>query len=437
VTMLYCFGRRARGLSILLALPILSAQRTNGASIGTPAHPTAEPAVEGRALWVNRFEYNSAAQIVEIIDKAASANFNVVYFQVRGQGDAYYRSALEPCAIRICGRLGNGDPPYDPLEIAVREAHARGVELHAWLNALPGWASPTANNAAFCSLLTESSRGSPRHILLTHPDWVMTLRDGTPMDCYTSQDVEYAYVSPGIPAARAHLAAVAADVVRRYGVDGVHLDRIRYPGPAWSHDAPSVTAFKRQTGREPARGSDPEWDRFRREQISAVVKNVFDSITAVRPTIVLSAAVWPIHDRMTFGWPSSSGVGQFYQDARAWAAGGFVDVLSPMAYFPINERYCSYAFPGGRTNPDWACLLDDHQAGLRSTGAQLYMGLSAELGADEVARQVRIGREKGVHGFALYSYGPANEDGLFEALRRSVFQSKAQIPPTTRQGPLQ
>jgi len=401
---------------------------------GRAAHAAVlpEPAVEGRAIWVNRFEYNSPQDIVGILDRVASANFNVVYFQVRGQGDAYYRSAIEPCAIRLCGRLGNGTLPYDPLEIAIREGHARGLQIHAWINAFPAWASPTANNAAFCALLVESRPGSPRHMLLAHPEWVMTTRDGTPMDCYTSQEPEYAYVSPGIPAVRAHLARVAADIARRYAVDGIHLDRVRYPGAAWSYDEPSLAAFRARHGRLPAAGSDPEWSRFRRQQVDAAVKAVFDSITAVRRDVALSAAVWPIHDRSKFGWPSSSAVSQFFQDARAWAGGGYVDVLAPMAYFAINEEYCSYALPTGRSNPDWACLLDDHQTALRATGTQLYMGLWADLGPEELARQIRLGREKRVHGFALYSYGPAAAAGLLEALRGTVFTAPAAVPPPPR-----
>ncbi|HEV3485145.1 MAG TPA: family 10 glycosylhydrolase, partial [Vicinamibacterales bacterium] len=284
---------------------MLTAPCSDGGIAAAAAPFGGEPRAEGRAIWVNRFEYSSAADIERIIAQAASANFNVVYFQVRGQGDAYYRSNLEPCAIRLCGTLGNGTPPFDPLEIAIREAHARGIQLHAWLNALTGWASPRANNTAYCALLVESRPGSPRHMLLAHPEWVMTARDGTPMDCYTSQEPEYAYVSPGIAAVRSHLARVAADVVRRYPVDGVHLDRIRYPGPAWSYDEPSLAAFRARYGRTPSGGADPDWNRFRKEQIDATVRAVFDSVTAVRPAVSLSAAVWPIHDRATFGWPSS------------------------------------------------------------------------------------------------------------------------------------
>jgi uncharacterized lipoprotein YddW (UPF0748 family) len=428
VTVLYHFGRRARGLALAIALPVLAAPCVRDAA-PTRSLPAQEPRVEGRALWVNRFEYNSPSDIATIIANAASANFNVIYFQVRGQGDAYYRSDLEPCAIRLCGALGNGYPPYDPLDIAVREAHTRGIQLHAWLNALTGWASPKVNNAAFCSLLVESKAGSPRHMLLAHPEWVMTTRDGTPMDCYTSQEPEYAYVSPGIAGVRNHLARVAADVVRRYGVDGIHLDRIRYPGPAWSYDDPSLSVFRARHGRHPASRSDADWARFRREQINATVRAVFDSITAVRRGVLLSAAVWPIYDRRAFGWPSSSGVSDFYQDTRAWTAGGYLDVAAPMAYFRINDEYCSYTSSGDSTNPDWACLVDDWGRALRASGRQLYMGVSAELGAEEAVRQMQLGREKGVDGFAVYSYGTAERAGLFTALAASVFTSAAAVPP--------
>jgi uncharacterized lipoprotein YddW (UPF0748 family) len=434
VTVLYRFGRCARNTALALAIAFFGARCTNGATLGAPsAGVVAEPLIEGRALWVSRFEYNSPADVAEIMAKAASANFNIVYFQVRGQGDAYYHSDLEPCAIRICGKLGNGTPPWDPLEIAIREAHARGLQLHAWLNALTGWASPKANNAAFCALLVESRPGSPRHMLLAHPEWVMTARDGTPMDCYTSQEPEYAYVSPGIREVRIHLARVAADVARRYAVDGIHLDRIRYAGPAWSYDEPSLVAFRALHGRAPASGSDPEWARFRREQIDSTVKAVYDSAKAARPGVVVSAAVWPIHDRATFGWPSSSAVSQFFQDARAWAVGGYVDVVAPMTYFAVNEWYCSYDLPSGRTNPDWACLVDDHRAAFERTSAQLYVGLWADLGAAELARQIRLGREKGVQGFALYSYSAAEKAGLFSALAATVFRSGAEVPaPSAR-----
>ena len=99
---------------------------------------------EARALWVTRFDYDSEAKIARIMEIAAAAHFNIIYFQARAASDAYYRSSIEPCAAILCGKLG-GTPSYDPLEVAVREGHKRGLQVHAYLNALTGrWWGPNS-----------------------------------------------------------------------------------------------------------------------------------------------------------------------------------------------------------------------------------------------------------------------------------------------------
>jgi uncharacterized lipoprotein YddW (UPF0748 family) len=384
--------------------------------------------VEARALWVNRFEYMTGqgptadqAKIRHILERARSANFNLVYFQVRGMGDAYYKSALEPCAITLCGKLGNGQPTtWDPLEFAVTEAHARGLQLHAWLNALSAFASPVNNNAAFCTHLAPSAAGSPQHMLIAHPEWAMVNASGVRQSCENSTAVEYVYVSPAIPAVRTHLARVAADVARRYAVDGIHLDRIRYPGTAWSHDTTSLRLF----GRDPA--ADPAgWEQFRRERVNLAVKETHDSIRAATPRkVVLSAAVWGIYDPRKWGWPSSSGIAQFYQDPRAWAQGGYLDVSVPMTYFSISPTKCSYV----TNSPDWACLLDDHLQGYRASGRHVYIGIGANRPLAEIERQVLLGRQEGVKGFALYAYTALENASAWTALASGVFREKAEIP---------
>jgi len=366
--------------------------------------------VEGRALWVSRFEYDSPQKIAEVMAKARSANFNVVYFQVRGAGDAYYRSSLEPCAAALCGRLGGSTLPYDPLDVAVREAHARGLELHAWINALAG---RTSGSAASCATLVESAAGQPRHMLLANPGWAMRDAAGVAQPCPNGE--EYVYVSPGIPAVRTHLARVAADIARRYAVDGIHLDRIRYPGTAWSHDSASLAGF----GRSPA--SDAAgWAQYRRDQVGLAVRETRDSVRAARPTAELSAAVWGIH-RDLWGWNSSNGFGQYLQDPRAWAAGGYLDVAVPMTYYATHATRCGFA--------DWACLLDDHLAGIQTaTGTPVFIGIAANRGAAEVTAQIRLGRARGVKGFALYSYGAFDAAGLWSVLAADVFAQAAAVP---------
>jgi uncharacterized lipoprotein YddW (UPF0748 family) len=312
-------------------------------------------------------------------------------------------------------------PTWDPLEVAVREAHARGLQLHAWLNALSGWESTRASD---CGGLVPSVPGQPNHELIDHPEWAMHTSRGTPQTCPNGPDVEYIYLSPGNPGVRTHLARVAADVVRRYGVDGVHLDRIRYPGKDYGWDRASLAAF----GRDPA--ADPAgWARFRRELVSRLVREVHDSIRAVR-AVPLSAAVWPIYDRERFGWPSSSGVAQFFQDTWGWAGEGALDVAVPMTYFYVAERPCSYLprRPGLEPNPDWACMVADHVAGMKPTGRYVYAGILAGLPFSEVEKQIRMGRERGVNGFSIYSYGALQEVGLWRMLAEGPFREPAAVP---------
>jgi uncharacterized lipoprotein YddW (UPF0748 family) len=388
-----------------------------------PAADTTAPAPlheEARALWVNRWDYGDAESIRQVMEIASRAHFNMVYFQVRGPSDARYRSQLDPCSKLLCGRLG-GVPTWDPLEVAVREAHARGLQLHAWINALSGWESTRASD---CGGLVPSLPGQPNHELVDHPEWAMVTRSGARQQCPNGPDVEYIYLSPGNPGVRTHLARVAADVVRRYDVDGVHMDRIRYPGSDYGWDPASLAAF----GHDPAQ--DPEgWARFRRDLVSKLVREVHDSIHAVR-AVPLSAAVWPIYDRSHFGWPSSSGVSQFFQDTWGWAGDGSLDVAVPMTYFYVAERPCSYLprRPGLEPNPDWECMVADHVAGMKPTGRFVYAGILAGLPFPEIEKQIRIGREHGVNGFSIYSYGALQEVGAWRMLADGPFREPASVP---------
>jgi uncharacterized lipoprotein YddW (UPF0748 family) len=379
---------------------------------GPPSGPTpVSPAEEARALWVSRFEYASPTDIDSIIARAARTNFNVIFFQVRGAGDALYDSAIEPCAVALCGSLGNGRPSWDPLARAVAAAHARGIELHAWINALSGWG---AGSAASCTLLQPSAAGSPDHMLIAHPEWRVVNAAGSAQPCPDAPN-EYVYLSPGIPAVRTHLARVAADIVRRYAVDGIHLDRIRYPGQAWSYDTTSLQAF----GKDPAAFA-ADWAQFRREQVALAVRETFDSVRSARPSAALSAAVWGIwQDR--WGWNSSHGFGQYFQDPRAWVAAGSLDVAVPMTYYAIATTPCGFA--------DWACLLDDHlvmQSG--SSARHVYIGIAASRGTAQVLQQIELGRRRGVKGFALYSYSSVTAE-MRAALASGPFALPASVPP--------
>ena len=374
------------------------------------ASAVAQTPAEGRALWVTRFDYDSEAKIAYIMETAARAHFNIIYFQARAAGDAYYRSKIEPCAVLLCGKLG-GTPSYDPLEVAVREGHRRGLQVHAYINALSG---RPAGIEGQCRPMPEPSPGNPRHVLLDHPEYAMSDRNGRVLPCPNGE--EYVWLSPGFPAVRTRLALVAADIARRYDVDGIHLDRIRYPGTAWSYDAPSLAEFGRNPSLYPT-----EWREYRTQLVNRMVKEAYDSVIAFKPSMVFSAAVWGVYDD-NWNWRTERGLGDLLQDARAWARNGYMDVLVPMTYFHIKPVLCAHA--------DWVCLLNDHLEGAQhATGHQMYIGIDASIGADEAVREIRLAREKGASGFAVFSFGAADRAGIWPVFARTVFADVAAVPP--------
>ncbi|MBN94340.1 MAG: hypothetical protein CL928_09745, partial [Deltaproteobacteria bacterium] len=237
---------------------------------------------EARAVWVTRWDYSSEADIATVFERAQDGGFNVVFFQVRGTADAYYESTYEPWAKRLTGTLGD-DPGWDPLQAALDQGAARGIQVHAWLNTFPAWSGSDPP--------TESV---PRHPLLDHPDWVVVDGSGAAQD----PGEGYVFFSPGNAEVRAHIAAVVGDLVDRYAVDGVHLDYVRYPGVQYSHDDASETAFAATSG-----VSRADWQRL---QVIETVEGVQAAILETRPGTLLTAAVWGIYEDV-WGWNSSEG----------------------------------------------------------------------------------------------------------------------------------
>lgn len=303
------------------------------------------PPGELRGLWITRFAFGSQAELEGIIDRAADAGFNAVFVQIRGNGDAYYRSALVPWARGLSGTLGR-DPGWDPLQVAIDRAHARGMQLHAYFNALSAW--PVSSGAV------PRAEGAAQHVLFEHPEWLAVTAAGV------NEDGEYLWLTPGNPAVRAHLEAAVEELLTDYEVDGLHLDRIRSPARTYSHDAVTEAAY------DAARALDPAltWDDFMREQVNATVASIHAAVTRARPTAALSAAVWGIYQPLP-GCRTSEGYGGYHQDSLAWLERGTMDALAPMIYWPIEAGACT----------DWATLSDLFVAG--AAGRHVWAGMHA------------------------------------------------------------
>lgn len=372
-----------------------AASSTDAATAADAPLDAAEPTGELRGVWITRFAYSSQAGLEAIIDRAAAAHMNAVFVQIRGDGDAYYRSAHEPWARRLSGVLGR-DPGWDPLQVAIDRAHGHGMELHAYFNVFSAWPAAQAVPAA---------EGAVQHALYAHPEWLAVDSTGT------NRDSEYRWFSPGNPAVRAHIAATARDLLARYDVDGLHLDRIRTAGADYSRDAVTLAAF------EAARAADPAltWGAFMRTQVDAMVADLHAAVEAVRPRARLSAAVWGIYQPLP-GCNTSQGYGNYHQDSLAWVAAGTMDALVPMIYWPIEPGACT----------DWATLLDGFLAA--RAGRHVWAGMHAlDDGAWDFAQvrgRIEQARAAGAQGTVVFASSYLDSDRT----RWDAYVGTAQAP---------
>lgn len=391
--------------------------------------------VEARALWVTRFEYTTAsavdfAKIATIMARAASANFNIVYFQVRTSGDALYFSDIEPCSPRMCGRLGGPRPAQDPLDVALTEGNRHGLQVHAWLNAYTGFIS---GGTTACNQFIAST---PPNWLKAHPEWSVSTKNFSTGaitrqvdNCATT--AEYMWVSPGVPEVRAQLAQVAADIASRYGpkgLKGIHLDRIRFPSNTVSYDPASQEAFRTATGAYPTSNAQAAWLDFRRGLVNQGVKEVFDNIRAVNPELVLSAAVFPAY-KPRAGWAAQWSYTDLFQDPQAWAQGGYLDVEVAMNY-PATAASASWTVKAYCSNTDWTCVLDDHIERIeRQAGRQMYIGVGAIKGWTEIEKQINLAHDRTATGMSVYSFSQVDAiPNGWAMLAAGPFKYKAAIP---------
>jgi uncharacterized lipoprotein YddW (UPF0748 family) len=318
---------------------------------------------ELRGVWITRFAYNSKATLEAIIDRAAGAHFNAVFVQIRGEGDAYYKSSVEPWSARLSGVLGR-DPGWDPLQVAIDRAHMHGMELHAYFNVFTAWSASTT---------IPSAEGPVQHALIAHPDWLAV--DST----NTNRDTEYRWLAHGNPAVHAHIVSAVQDLATKYEIDGLHLDRIRTPGPDYSRDATTTAAYNAAK----AANASLTWADFMRGQVSTMVAEIHDALATVRPHAKLSASVWGIYTPLP-NCSTSQGYGQFHQDSRGWLAAGKMDALAPMIYWPIDPGACT----------DWATLLDGFLDA--DSGRQIWAGMHAldNSAWDFTKVQARIDRSR-------------------------------------------
>ncbi len=257
---------------------------------------------------------SARVELLRILDAAAATGLNAVFFQVRPAGDALYASRIEPWSEYLTGRQGRPpDRPWDPLAFAIREAHARGLELHAWFNPYRA-RDPSAKGPLARS-----------HFARQYPAYAK--RYGT-----------YLWFDPGESAVRKRTVRVIVDVVRRYDVDGIHLDDYFYPYPVRRRNAdvpfpdlPSYRKYRRA-------GGTLERDDWRRDNVNRLVDTLRAEIARLKPWVrfgISPFGIWrPGEPAGVTGFDS---YGRIFADSRVWLARGWVDYLIPQLYWGVEQ----------------------------------------------------------------------------------------------------
>lgn len=336
-------------------------------------------------------------ELRDILDGAARLRLNAVVFQVRPACDAFYRSELEPWSYYLSGQEGR-DPGWDPLEFAVAEAHARGLELHAWFNPFRAKRGGYEHAAS--------------HIAVRQPGLVHPYGNNQQ------------WLDPGAPGAQDHSFNVIMDAVRRYDIDAVHFDDYFYPYPEEGLPFPDDATY--QAHRDG--GGTLSRSDWRRDNINRFLQRLGAAIRAEKPWVRFGLSpfgIWrPGHPEGVRGLDAHESL---YADSRLWLREGWVDYMAPQLYWPIS----SSGQPFGALLDWW---MDENPRGRHIWPGLFTSRVGGEWRAAEIINQVELrqsrGRGPGTIHFSEIALRE-NRDGLADALREGPYAVDALVPATT------
>ena len=375
-----------------------------------------------RAIWVTRWDYKKPEDVRKIVSNCAAMRFNVILFQVRGNGTVFYPSKIEPWAWELTSEgpeTTGKDPGWDPLALAIKEAHKRGIELHAYVNVFPAW---------------RSKKFPPRdsgQLWWEHPDWFMCDAAGhrmIPRDKEIDKKGDwYSFLSPGIPAVQDYLADLCEELATHYDIDGLHYDYIRYPREIrevaegyeqrakklgnWSYDPVSLARFSHETGIAAPDLNPKAWIKWRAAQITETTRKISERVRKARPHIIISAAVMADPD---------DAYKTKLQDYVTWMEKGYLDAAITMNYTGDNQVFARRS----------KVLLDR-----RPEHGYIVPGLGFNTPAQTIRDQVVITHKLKADGFCGFAYSHLfdRDNGhkakpLAEELAKDLMPGKTDTP---------
>ena len=387
-----------------------------------PVDPDAAPPVarEFRGVWVasvSNIDWPSRpglpvaeqkAELIAILDRIAALRMNAVVFQVRPAADALYESKKEPWSAFLTGAMGKApDPYYDPLQFAIAEAHARGLELHAWFNPY------RARHPA------DSSRVARNHISRRRPDLVRKYGN-------------YLWLDPGSAEVRKYTVDVIRDVVRRYDIDGVHIDDYFYPYRETGRNGRYIQFPDNATWRAYRRsGGKLSRDDWRRRNVDLLVEQLYKVVKAEKPWVKFGVSPFGIWRPGTP--PSVRGLDAYteiYADSRKWLQRGWLDYFAPQLYWRSDsprQRYDELL--------QWWTSQNAHDRHIWAGNFTSRVATSGSVSwpATEVLEQIRLTRaQPGATGNVHFSMKVLlqNRDSLNDRLLEGPYAAPALVPPS-------
>ncbi|MEO0058461.1 MAG: hypothetical protein RLZZ312_108 [Bacteroidota bacterium] len=364
-------------------------------NIDWPSSRTAAPAVQ-------------QAELLTILDNLRTNGYNTVFMQVRPESDALYESTIEPWSYRLTGTQGLAPSPlWDPLEFAVTAAHARGLDLHAWINPYRVRSSTAEYTAASNSILN------------TQPSWILT----------SSNNINQKILNPGLPDVQDYIKQIVVDISTRYNIDGIHFDDYFYPNAGMTTNQDSAT-FAANNPTNIATIED-----WRRNNVNSLITKTFDAIATVNTSMdknivfgVSPAGIWK--SGTPTGITGNPAFSALFCDATAWLNAGKVDYVAPQTYWKI----------GGAQ--DYVSLTKWWNDQAKTNNKHLYLSqawyrMSTSEGnwdATEIQNQILQNRSINMDatlGQIAYNYSAIknNLKGLNPLLTSAEFKYKSFAPP--------
>jgi uncharacterized lipoprotein YddW (UPF0748 family) len=289
---------------------------------------------EIRSVWLDRgtiVKAGNEAELAKIFDRLSQAGINTIFLETINASYPIYPSQVAPQQNPLIR-------DWDPLESAVKLAHARGMELHAWV-----WVFAAGN-----SRHNEVINVSPDYlgpVLAANPDWANYDNKGNIIPIGQNKP----FLDPANPQVREYLIKLYTEIVTKYQVDGIHLDYIRYPfqdpflGRTYGYGKAAREQFKEQTGIDPLEISPSQrdlwqkWTVFRTQQVDNFVAELSQVLREKRKNLILSVAVFPL--------PEYERIEKIQQHWEVWARKGDIDLVVPMTYALDTPRFQRLAKP--------------------------------------------------------------------------------------------